>query len=269
MPTAPDEPSARGSGLRGATVVVTGAGRGIGAALARRFAEQGARVAVNDRHPDRAEAVAAQIGGIALPGEASDAALVPTALRRLGGTVDIYCANAGVAPSGGPELPDEQWDTAWSVNVMAHVRAARALLPHWLERGRGRFVCMASAAALTTMVGAAPYAVSKHAALAFAEWLSVSYRHRGIDVHAVCPRGVRTAMRRSAEATRNMMLTSVPIGADEVAGAILAGIADGRFLILPHPEAAEHAAARADDRERWLRDINRLQQQREAGQQAG
>ncbi|MBA6437036.1 SDR family NAD(P)-dependent oxidoreductase [Streptomyces sp. GMR22] len=254
--------------LQGATVVVTGAGRGIGAALARRFAAEGARVAVNDRHLDRAEAVAAEIGGTALPGNASDA-LVPTALRLLGGTVDIYCANAGIAPAGGPELPDEQWEAAWDVNLMAHVRAARDLLPHWLERGRGRFVSIASAAALTTMIGAAPYAVSKHAALAFAEWLSVTYRHRGIDVHAVCPRGVRTAMRRQAGATRGMLLTSVPIGPDEVAEAVLKGIADERFLILPHPEVAEHAASRGDDRERWLCDTNQLQRRQEARRQAG
>lgn len=147
---------------------------------------------------------------------------------------------------------------------MAHVKAARALLPHWLERGSGRFVSVASAAALTTMIGTAPYAVTKHATLAFAEWLSLTYRHRGIDVHAICPRGVRTEMRAQADADRGVMLTSTPIGPDEVADALLKGIAEGRFLILPHPEVARMAASRTDDHEKWLRDINELQQRQEA-----
>ncbi len=254
--------------LRDAGVVVTGAGRGIGAALARGFAAEGARVVVNDRHPERAEAVAAEIGGIALPCNASDA-LVPPARKALGGDVDIYCANAGVAATGSPETLDEDWDAAWDVNVMAHVRAARELVPGWLERGRGRFVSVVSAAGLLTMIGAAPYAVTKHAALAFAEWLSVTYRHRGIEAHAVCPRGVRTEMHRAAGASEEMMLTSTAIGPDEVANAVLKGIADGRFLILPHPEVAEHASARIADHEGWLRDINQLQQKQEARQQAG
>ncbi|MGC5346218.1 SDR family oxidoreductase [Streptomyces sp. DT24] len=248
--------------LSGTTVLITGAGRGIGAALARRFATEGALVAVNDRHPERAEAVAAEIGGIALPGDATDD-VVSLALSALGGRVDIYCANAGLASTGGPELPNETWEAAWDVNVMAHVRAARALLPHWLARGRGRFVSVASAAALTTMIGAAPYAVTKHAALAFAEWLSITYRHLGIDVHAVCPRGVQTEMRRQADAAGGVMLTSAPIGPDAVADALLKGMADGRFLILPHPEVAGLAAARTDDHEKWLRTISDLQQRQE------
>lgn len=243
--------------LRDAGVVVTGAGRGIGAALARRFAEAGARVVVNDRHPDRAAAVAREVGGTALPGDAS-AGLVPAARELLGGTVDVYCANAGaILRTGGPDSPENDWATAWDVNVMAHVRAARDLLPEWLARGRGRFVSVASAAALLTMIGAAPYAVSKHAALAFAEWLSLTYRHRGVHVHAICPRGVRTELHTTA--STDLTLRATPIGPEEVAAALFDGIAADRFLILPHPEVADYAAERITDHERWLSDINRMQ----------
>jgi NAD(P)-dependent dehydrogenase (short-subunit alcohol dehydrogenase family) len=247
----------RPQGWQGAGVVVTGAGRGIGAALARRFAAEGARVVVNDRHPERAEAVAAEIGGLALPGDAAGD-LVPAARKLLGGPVEVYCANAGAVRAGGPEALEEDWQAAWDVNVMAHVRAARDLLPDWLERGRGCFVSVVSSAGLLTMIGAAPYAVSKHAALAFAEWLSLTYRHLGVEVHAICPRGVRTETRQAAGAA-GLRLTSAAIGPDEVAGALFAGIAEGRFLILPHPEVAGQAAARVTDPDRWLGDINRMQ----------
>jgi NAD(P)-dependent dehydrogenase (short-subunit alcohol dehydrogenase family) len=244
--------------LSGAGVVVTGAGRGIGAALARRFAEAGARVVVNDRHPDRAAAVAAEIGGLALPGEATER-LVPAARELLGGTVDVYCANAGLLRTGGPEAADDDWAASWDVNVMAHVQAARDLLPDWLDRGRGRFVSVASSAALLTLIGSAPYAVSKHAALAFAEWMSVTYRHRGVHVHAICPRAVRTEAYEAELASADLKLISTAIGPEKVADALFEGIAADRFLILPHPEVADHAAQRVIDRDRWLSDINRMQ----------
>jgi NAD(P)-dependent dehydrogenase (short-subunit alcohol dehydrogenase family) len=246
------------AGLRDAGVVVTGAGRGIGAALARKFAEAGARVVVNDRHPDRAAAVAAAIGGMALPGDASEP-LVPAARELLGGTVDVYCANAGAFRTGGPELPDSDWTTAWAVNVMAHVRAARDLLPEWLDRGQGRFVSVASSSALLTMIGAAPYAVSKHATLAFAEWMSLTYRHRGVHVHAICSRGVLTDLRKAALTSADLRMSATCISPEDVADALFAGIAADRFLVLPHPEVADQAAARITDPERWLGDLNRMQ----------
>lgn len=243
--------------LRDARVVVTGAGGGIGAALARRFAAEGARVAVNDLNADAAREVAAEIGAAALPGDAST--VVPAARTALGGGIDIFCANAGVGTGGGPEADDEAWELAWDVNVMSHVRAARALLPAWLERGEGRFVSTVSAAGLLTMIGAAPYSVTKHGALAFAEWLSLTYRHRGIHVHAVCPQGVRTAMIRSAGIAGDLVLAPNAIEPEDVAQAVIDGIAADRFLILPHPEVAGYYAARAAEPERWLGGMNKLQ----------
>ncbi|MFD8380147.1 SDR family oxidoreductase [Streptomyces sp. NPDC059679] len=247
----------RGNAVRGARTVVTGAGGGIGAALARRFAAEGARVVVNDLDADKAKAVAEGIGAVAVPGDASR--VVPEARAALGGGIDIYCANAGVAPVGGPEADELLWADAWDVNVMAHVRAARELLPEWLERGSGRFVSTVSAAGLLTMVGSAPYSVSKHAALAFAEWLSTTYRHRGVSVHAICPQGVRTDMLRATGATGDLILVPTAIEPEQVADALFDGIAQERFLILPHPEVAEYYAARATDTDRWLTHMNHLQ----------
>ncbi|WP_394435295.1 SDR family oxidoreductase [Streptomyces sp. SGAir0957] len=244
--------------LQGQGIVVTGAGGGIGAALARRFAAEGARVVVNDLDADKAAKVAVEIGATAVPGDAS--AIIDEARDALGGTVDVYCANAGLA-SGGTEAADEQvWALAWDVNVMAHVRAAHALIPDWLERGSGRFVSTVSAAGLLTMVGAAPYSVTKHGAYAFAEWLSLTYRHRGIKVHAICPQGVRTDMLTAAGSAGELVLAPTAIEPEDVAEALLTGMAEDRFLILPHPEVAEYYAARAAVPERWLTNMNRIQQ---------
>ncbi|MEU3408629.1 SDR family NAD(P)-dependent oxidoreductase [Streptomyces sp. NPDC006670] len=240
-------------------VVVTGAGGGIGAALARRFAAEGATVAVNDLDADRAAAVAAGIGAraIAVPGDAS--AVAEQAREALGGRVDVYCANAGLASGGDAFAEEAVWEAAWDTNVMAHVRAARALLPDWLERGEGRFVSTVSAAGLLTMIGAAPYSVTKHGALAFAEWLSLTYRHRGVRVHAVCPQGVRTDMLTAAGSAGELVLAPTAIEPDAVADALFDGMEKGRFLILPHPEVADYYAGRASDPERWLGAMNHLQ----------
>ncbi|WP_164413035.1 SDR family oxidoreductase [Streptomyces salinarius] len=245
--------------VQDAGVVVTGAGGGIGAALARRFAAEGARVVVNDLDADRAKAVADEIGGIAVPGDAS--AIVTEARDALGGTVDVYCANAGVGCGGSEAAEESVWALAWDVNVMAHVRAAHALLPDWLERGSGRFVSTVSAAGLLTMIGAAPYSVTKHGAYAFAEWLSLTYRHRGIKVHAICPQGVRTDMLAATGSAGDLVLRPTAIEPGDVADALFRGIEEDRFLILPHPEVAGYYQARAADPDRWMRGMNRVQRQ--------
>lgn len=246
--------------VQDAGVVVTGAGGGIGAALARRFAAEGARVVVNDLDGEKAKAVAGEIGGIAVPGDAS--AILGEARDALGGTVDVYCANAGVAfedgAAGGP-LDEKSWALAWDVNVMAHVRAAHELLPSWLERGAGRFVSTVSAAGLLTMIGAPSYSVTKHGAYAFAEWLSLTYRHRGLKVHAICPQGVRTDMLAATGSAGDLVLQPTAIEPEAVADALFRGIAEDRFLILPHPEVAEYYQARAADPDRWLSGMNHIQ----------
>ncbi|MFF3887621.1 SDR family oxidoreductase [Streptomyces sp. NPDC001914] len=250
--------------MQGAGVVVTGAGGGIGAALARRFAAEGARVVVNDLDAAKVKAVADEIGGIAVVGDASR--IVAEARDALDGTVDVYCANAGVG-SGGSEAADESvWALAWDVNVMAHVRAAHALLPDWLERGSGRFVSTVSAAGLLTMIGAAPYSVTKHGAYAFAEWLSLTYRHRGVKVHAICPQGVRTDMLEATGSAGDLVLQPTAIEPDAVADALMKGIEEDRFLVLPHPEVAGYYQARAADPDRWMTNMNHLQQKWETAE---
>ncbi|MGW2033528.1 SDR family oxidoreductase [Streptomyces sp. NPDC001356] len=251
--------------VQDAGVVVTGAGGGIGAALARRFAAEGARVVVNDLDAGRAKAVAEEIGGTAVPGDAS--AIVADARDALGGTVDVYCANAGVAFEDGDlagTLDEQTWATSWDVNLMAHVRAAHALLPDWLERGGGRFVSTVSAAGLLTMIGAPSYSVTKHGAYAFAEWLSLTYRHRGIKVHAICPQGVRTDMLAATGSAGDLVLQPTAIAPEAVADALFEGIEEDRFLILPHPEVAGFYQARAGEPDRWLTNMNHLQQKWEA-----
>lgn len=264
--------------FKDAAVVVTGAGAGIGAALARRFAALGARVVVNDLDADAAHAVAEEIGGTAVPGDAAGeqgvAELIERSRAALGGRVDVYCANAGIAAKGGADAPEDAWSASWDVNVMAHVRAARALLPEWLERGGGRFVSTVSAAGLLTMVGTAPYSVTKHAAHAFAEWLSLTYRHRGVSVHAICPQGVRTRMVEESGAAGDLVLRPTAISPEAVADALLDAVAENRFLVLPHPEVGQMYAGRAADPERWLRGMNKVQRaleavEREAGGPAG
>ncbi|HUY45715.1 MAG TPA: SDR family oxidoreductase [Streptosporangiaceae bacterium] len=250
--------------VAGAGVVVTGAGRGIGAALARRFAAEGARVVVNDIDAAAAEEVAAACGAAALPGDAASAdgvaGLISGADAMLDG-IDLYCANAGIARQGGADAAEDDWAACWQVNVMAHVRAARLLTGPWLERGSGHLICTVSAAGLLTMLGSAPYSVTKHAALGFAEWMAASYAHRGITVQAICPQGVRTPLLEAAGPAGSALLGESAISPEAVADAVIEGIADGRFLILPHPEVAAMYARRATDPDRWLRGMNRLQQQ--------
>jgi NAD(P)-dependent dehydrogenase (short-subunit alcohol dehydrogenase family) len=249
--------------LSGSGAVVTGGGNGIGRALARRLAAGGARVVVNDLDAAAATAVADEIGGSAVPADVSTEegvlALVAAACEYLG-EIDVYCSNAGIAAGTAADGTDEIWQRSWEVNVMAHVRAARQLLPGWLDRQDGRMVITASAAGLLTMLGTAPYSVTKHAAVGYAEWLAATYGHRGLQVHCVCPQGVRTNMLAGSGRAGDVVLQQGAIEPEAVADAVWEGMADGRFLILPHPEVAGYYALRAEDTDKWLRGMNRLQQ---------
>ena len=246
-----------------AGAVVTGAGAGIGRALARGLAAAGARVVVNDLNFEAATAVAKEIGGYPAPGDVSTAQGVHDlidAAREYLNEVDIYCSNAGIAIGAGPDAPEEAWQQSWEVNLMAHVRASRELLPAWLERGRGCFVVTASAAGMLTMLGTATYSVTKHATESYAEWLAATYAHRGLVVHCICPQGVRTNMLAQSGEAGKVVLQAASIEPEQVAEALLAGLAAGTFLILPHPEVRGYYALRASDTDRWLRGMNRMQQ---------
>jgi NAD(P)-dependent dehydrogenase (short-subunit alcohol dehydrogenase family) len=243
-------------------VVVTGGGNGIGRALSRRFAAEGAKaVVVADVNAAAATQVADDIGGTAIAAdvsrEADVARLVAQVIEQHGG-IDLFCSNAGIAVNGDEHTPDAEWARCWDVNVMAHVYAARAVVPHMLERGGGYLLQTVSAAGLLTHPQSATYAVTKHASLAFAEWLSITYGDRGIKVSALCPQGVRTDMlRRASEGGRTFLLDSA-LEPEQVAEDVVKGIADERFLILPHPEVAEYVRRKANDCDRWLRGMRRL-----------
>lgn len=259
----------------GRTAIVTGGGSGIGAALAHRLADHGAKVVVSDLDPATAAQVAAEIGAaaVAAGGDAADPAviqrLIDTAEQTFG-PVDLYFANAGIGGGAGLDSTDAQWTAALEINTLAHIRAARLLVPRWLERGSGYFVSTASAAGLLTQLGSAPYSVSKHAAVGFAEWLSITYGDKGIGVSCVCPMGVDTALLRegmipenNAEAGRLAIDAVKSAGAvlspEEVADTVLAGVAAGQFLILPHPEVLTMYQHKGSDYDRWIRGMRRFQ----------
>ncbi len=250
--------------LRDKVIVVTGGAGGIGAAMCRRFAAEGARgVIVADRDADAARRVASECGGLAITADVASeqavAALVDQAIAACG-PIDLFCSNAGIITAGGVDLPDAEWQRIWDVNVMAHVYAARAVLPGMLARGAGYLLQTASAAGLLTQIGSAPYSVTKHAAVALAEWLAVTYGDAGINVSCLCPQGVSTEMLRQASGGIANLLRETALTPEAVADAVVTGLAEEHFLILPHPEVAEYFRRKASDHDRWLRGMRRLQE---------
>ncbi len=241
--------------------VVTGGASGIGRALCLRFAAEGARVVVSDLNLAGAESVAAECGGVAfrtdVGSEADLRALVAHVEQRVG-PIDVFVSNAGIAPGGLVETPEEVWERAMDVNLMSHIRAARLLVPDMLRRGQGYLVNVASAAGLLTQLGSAPYAVTKHGAVAFAEWLAVTYGDRGIRVSCVCPLGVRTPMLEGSDDPIKALLLPEAIDAAQVADAVVAGMAAETFLILPHPQVREMTGRKESDRDRWISGMQRL-----------
>jgi NAD(P)-dependent dehydrogenase (short-subunit alcohol dehydrogenase family) len=261
--------------------VVTGGGSGVGRSLCLALARQGAAgVVVADLDGDTAAKVAAEIEAegnraIAVPAdvaaEADVQALVARATDEFG-PIDLFCSNAGIIVGGGIELPDADWTRMWAVNVQSHIYVARAVLPAMLARGSGYLMLTASAAGLLTQLGSAPYAVTKHAAVALAEWLSITYGDQGLTVSCLCPQAFTSNLLATS---RRQVGTGEPaagsgvgspqaavdgvLTADQVARTVLAGVADERFLILPHPEVATYERRRSDDRERWLRGMRRMQ----------
>jgi NAD(P)-dependent dehydrogenase (short-subunit alcohol dehydrogenase family) len=253
--------------LQDKVVIVTGGANGIGRALCKRFAAEDARgIVVSDIDLDAASQVAAEIGGLAVKtdvaNEADVVALVAKANEAFG-PVDLFCSNAGIGGIPGFEqVTNNDWQRIWEVNVMAHIYAARAVLPQMLERGSGYLLNTASAAGLLTQIGSAPYSVTKHAAVSFAEWLSITYGDRGIKVSCLCPQGVKTNMlMSSAEAGAAGFLLAGAIEPEDAAEAVVRGLTEEKFLILPHPEVAEYFQRKANDYDRWLRGMRRLQDQ--------
>ncbi|PZS24727.1 MAG: dehydrogenase [Pseudonocardiales bacterium] len=253
--------------VRGKVVVVTGGGSGIGAALCRRFAADGAAsVVVADLHADAAAMIADEIGGVAEALDVCDAdavtSLVERTLERFG-RIDLFCSNAGIATGVELDDPDDMWHKAYDVHVMSHVYAARAVLPGMLERGRGYLLNTSSAAGLLTSPGDAPYSVTKHGAVALAEWLAVTYGERGIGVSALCPLGVATPLLMDPLAAGNAGAQAVAASGqilepEQVADAVVTGLAAETFLILPHPEVGRFWAQKAADPDRWLAGLRRL-----------
>jgi len=244
-------------------VVVTGGGNGIGRALCRRFAAEGARaIVVADLDGDGARAVASEIGATAVQLDVSVenevVGLVETAIRT-NGPIDLFCANAGIITSGGLDDSNEQWDRIIGVNLLAHVYAARALIPGFVARGEGYLLHTASAAGLLTGIGQLPYSVTKHGVVALAEWLSITYGDAGVKVSCLCQQDVRTNILMSGGDDESNFLLPGSKAPEEVAEVVVEGLRDERFLILPHPEVAEYFRRKADDYDRWLKGMRRMQ----------
>lgn len=256
----------------GRAVLITGAGRGIGAALALRFAAEKPRgIVVSDIDLDAARHIVAEVRGhgvpaVALPADVADVDQVDDLVRaaqREFGQLDLVCSNAGIATGTSLYAREEQWARAWDVNVMGHVHLAKAVLPGMAIRRDGYLVITASAVGLLGLPGDAPYSVTKHAAVGLAEWLAFTYLPRGVRVSALCPLGVRTdllmpGVEAGHPAARAVLAAGPVLEPADVAEAVIAGLDEERFLILPHPDVAEAAVAKATDPDAWIRSTAEL-----------
>ncbi len=253
--------------VAGKIAVITGGAGGIGRAIAERFAREGAKgVAVADLDEGALLSVAESFGGLAIPCDVTQEAEVQRLIRDVEsnlGPIDIFCSNAGIARMGGEETDDALWQQNWDLHVMAHVYAARALAPSMAKRGSGYLINTASAAGLLSHVQSATYAVTKHAAVAFAEWLSIAYGNRGVRVSVLCPQAVRTAMIRG----RDGGVASIDgiLEPEEVADSVIAAMEREEFLILPHPEVRDYLRRKTADYDRWLKGMRKLRDNYNAG----
>ena len=251
------------------TAVVTGAARGIGRAIAARLVAEGTRVVVNDLDEAVLAETAAVIGAVPSPGDAASTdgvdRLVEAALREFEdeGRIDLFVANAGITSGVGLAASDADWSRLLEVNLLAQVRAARRLVPMWLDAGGGRLVLTASAAGLLTMLGDLPYSVTKHGSVALAEWLAATYRHRGIVAQAVCPLGVDTQILEEAGPLKDLLTRDGTLSPEDVAESVWQGLQGDSVHILPHPSVRQYYAGRAADPDAWLGGMNKIQQRLE------
>ncbi|GAA4409600.1 SDR family oxidoreductase [Quisquiliibacterium transsilvanicum] len=245
--------------IKGKVAVITGGASGIGRATALKFAAEGAAgVVVADLNEAALKTVADQVGGLAVRcdvGREDDLKRLVAEAEKRYGRVDVFFSNAGILGHGGPEAPDELWDAMWRIHVMAHVWAARAVVEPMLARGEGQFVITASAAGLLNIVESAPYGVTKHAAVAFAEWLSIAYGRRGLDVSCLCPQAVRTGMVPDDGGSAGV---DGILSADTVAEEVLKTMRERRFLVLPHPQVLDYMRNKTADYDRWLGGMQKL-----------
>jgi len=248
--------------IKGSCIVVTGAAQGIGKGLAQKFADLGAaHVVCADIDLEGAKATADQIGGVSLHLDAGSEDSVKALIETVEDTIapiDLFCSNAGILTMGGFEVSNDDWQKIWDINVMSHVWAARHLVPRMMKRGGGYMLNTASAAGLLNQIGAAPYGVTKHAAVGFAEWLAITYGDQGLGVSVLCPQAVRSEMTRGFEdsvASLDGMLEP-----DLVADYCVKAIENNEFLVLPHPQVKDYMQAKASNYGRWITGMQKLRQ---------
>lgn len=249
--------------VAGKVVVVTGAARGIGAAMARRFVQEGASAVVAaDVDAKVLRSASREVGTVAEVVDVTSETAVRELIERVEsriGPIDLFCSNAGISHPGGAEVSNEDFERVFDVNYRSQLFAARCLVPRMVARGGGYLLNTASAAGVLTQIGSLPYAVTKHAAVALAEWLAITHGDEGLKVSVICPQGVRTRLLLGERGERDNFLTPGAIEPAAVADAVIEGLADERFLILPHPEVAEYMRRKVADRDRWIRGMRRLQ----------